>query len=152
MPHAFEANPDHPAVSYLVRLHADLGGQILDNRREGKRLAESMKHVEAVIRLFDPAYDTRRIAVRRRNKVNPWFKRGTMFRAVLDVLKAAEGPLTVREMAVRVLIGQGATEPDSKVIRDLEGGIRACLSNKEGKSVERLGEGMPAHWRLIQRP
>ena len=57
MPHAFKANPDHPAVAYLVRLHADLGGRILENRKEAKRLAESMKHVEAVIRLFDLAYD-----------------------------------------------------------------------------------------------
>jgi hypothetical protein len=27
MPPAFKASPDHPAVDYLVRLHADLGGQ-----------------------------------------------------------------------------------------------------------------------------
>ena len=36
MPHAFKASADHPAVGYLVRLHADLGGQIQDNRREAK--------------------------------------------------------------------------------------------------------------------
>ena len=40
------------------------------DRRERARLAADMKHVEAVIRLFDPAYDTRRIAVKRRNKAN----------------------------------------------------------------------------------
>jgi hypothetical protein len=62
MPHAFKATPDHPAIAYLVRLHADLGGQILENRKEGKRLAESMKHVEAVIRLFDPAYNVTSIS------------------------------------------------------------------------------------------
>jgi hypothetical protein len=31
--------------------------------------------------MFDPAYDVRRIAVKRRQKRNPWFKRGHMFRA-----------------------------------------------------------------------
>jgi hypothetical protein len=50
VPHTFKASPDHPAVDYLVRLHADLGGRILENRKEAKRLAESMKHVEAVKR------------------------------------------------------------------------------------------------------
>ncbi len=57
-----------------------------------------MKHVEAVIRLFDPAYDTRRISVRRRYKGNPWFKRGTLVRHALDVLRKAQGPLTAREI------------------------------------------------------
>jgi DNA processing protein len=50
MPHAFKADPSHPAVAYLVRLHADLGGRILENRKEAKRLAESMKHIVAVLR------------------------------------------------------------------------------------------------------
>ena len=30
----FKASPDHPAVPFLVRLHADLGGRILDNKRK----------------------------------------------------------------------------------------------------------------------
>jgi hypothetical protein len=38
MSHAFEAHPDHPAVDYLVRLHADLGGRIQANKAEAKRL------------------------------------------------------------------------------------------------------------------
>jgi hypothetical protein len=49
-----------------------------------------MKSVEAVIRMFDPAYNVRAISLRRRNRANRWYRRGTMFRAVLDVLKAAE--------------------------------------------------------------
>jgi hypothetical protein len=48
MPHAFKASPDHPAVDYLVRLHADLGGKILANKKEAARLADAMKHVAAV--------------------------------------------------------------------------------------------------------
>ena len=38
-----------------------------------------MQHVEAVIRLFDPNFNVRRIAVRRRYKGNAWFRRGTIF-------------------------------------------------------------------------
>jgi len=98
MPHAFKAHPRHPAVEYLVRLHADLGGKILENRKEAKRLAENMKHVEAVIRLFDPAYAIGRIAARRRYKGNGIFKRGTLLRQALEVLRKAQGPLTAREI------------------------------------------------------
>jgi hypothetical protein len=34
VPHKFEAHPDHPAVAYLVPLHADLGGRIQANKDE----------------------------------------------------------------------------------------------------------------------
>jgi hypothetical protein len=76
----FKAHPKHPAVDYLVRLRADIGGQIKLNRQEHERLASDMKAVEAVIRLFDPAYDVSGIAQRRRVSGNPYFKRGTLFR------------------------------------------------------------------------
>jgi hypothetical protein len=33
----------------LEQLHAELGGKILDNKAQAKRLAEGMKHVEAVL-------------------------------------------------------------------------------------------------------
>src|SRR5262245_25910852 len=63
MPKAFRTDPDHPAVTYLVRLHADIGGKIKDNQREAAQLREAMKPVEAVIQLYDPAFNVRRISV-----------------------------------------------------------------------------------------
>ena len=146
MPHAFKANPDHPAVDYLVRLHADLGGRILESRKEAKRLAESMKHVEAVIRLFDPAYDTRRISVRRRYKGNPWFKRGTLLRHALDVLRKAQGPLTAREITERMLAARGVTNVNPKDMRGLIASVQTSLQLHNGKSVRKVGEGIPSRW------
>src|SRR5262245_15408495 len=84
MPHAKIATKQ--AKFTLEQLHAELGGKILDNKAEHSRLSESMKHVEAVLKLLDPSYSVRGISVRRR-KPNPWFKRGTVFRSALDVLR-----------------------------------------------------------------
>jgi hypothetical protein len=108
-------------------LHADLGGQIEKNREEARRLTEDMKHVEAVIKLFDPAYSVQAIAARRRQNFNKWFERGTMFRAAVDVLKASPLPMTLREIVRSVLARQGVTAPDPKDMRMMENGIRACL-------------------------
>jgi hypothetical protein len=149
MPRAFNPNPRHPAVGFLVQLHADLGGKIEKNREESKRLAEDMKHVEAVIRLFAPDYNVKSIAVKRRQQTSKWFKRGHLIRAIVDVLKAAPGPLTVREITAAVLAGQGVTEPDGKSRFVADCNVRVCLKYKEGKIVERVGEGVPAKWRLI---
>ncbi len=148
MPHAFKANPDHPAVDYLVRLHADLGGRILENRKEAKRLAESMQHVEAVIRLFDPAYNVTRIAARRRYKTNGLFKRGTILRNALDALRQAQGPLTAREITERMLAARGVPAPAAKTMRSLIASVQTSLQNHDGKTVGRLGDGIPGRWQI----
>jgi hypothetical protein len=146
MPRAFKANPNHPAVDYLVRLHADLGGKIWENRKEAERLAEAMKHVEAVIRLFDPAYNVRRIAIRRRYKGNAWFKRGTLFRHAIDVLRKAREPMTARQIAEYMLAAKGVSGVDSKAMKDLAASVRMSLQNNDGKIVKRFGEGIPSRW------
>jgi hypothetical protein len=146
MPHAFKASPKHPAVAYLVRLHADLGGKIWENKKEAERLAENMKHVEAVIKLFNPAFNVRGIAVRRRYKGNPWFKRGTLFRHAMEIMRQTKVPLTSRQIAELLLASKGIH--DRTVERDLANSVQASLRNREGKIVEVIGTGMPQRWRL----
>lgn len=82
---AFDPYPGHPAVHALVSLHAQLGGKIKDNKAEAERLANDMKAVEAVIRMFCPEFNTRAIVVRRRQKSNPWFR---------DAGRSTDAPLT----------------------------------------------------------
>ena len=89
MPHTFTAHPDHPAVAYLARLHADLGGQLRANKVAATKLANDMRAVEAVLKMFDPDYNVRAISARRRVTGNPRSKRRTLFRIALDVLRAA---------------------------------------------------------------
>jgi hypothetical protein len=63
-----------PALFSLLRLHAELGGKIKENRKEVKQFVGDMKHVEAVIKLLEPSYNVRNIATRRRYKPNPLFQ------------------------------------------------------------------------------
>jgi len=149
MPHQFKASPSHPAVDYLVRLHADIGGRILTNKDEAVRLAEAAKQVEAVIKMFDPDFNAQTIAARRRVVGNPWFKRGTLFRAVLDVLRKAAGPLTVAEITDAVMKAKGVNDATKRQWQGIEAGIRSCLETRAGKVVERVGEGVPKRWKII---
>lgn len=136
-----------PALYALERLHAELGGKILSNRKEAKRLAQDMRHVEAVLKLLEPGFDVRRIAVRRRNRQNPWFKRGDMFRHAIDVLRRSSAPMTAREITEALLRSRGV-EPDTKSVRSLFGGVQASLRNHNGNILMRVGAGMPARWAL----
>jgi hypothetical protein len=136
----------HQAKYTLVQLHAELAGKILDNKREALRLRQAMIHVEAVLKLLDPDYNLARIAIRRKEH-NGYFKRGTMFRHAIDVMRRANAPLTCREIVERMLAAQGVTKPALKDIRILVGGVQSSLRNNEGKTVFMDGK-MPARWRL----
>lgn len=126
MPHAKILTTQ--ATHTLEQLHAELGGKILDNKAEAKRLAAAMVHVEAVLKMLQPGYDVRPIAVRRR-KPNPYFKRGTVWRSALDVLRAAKEPLTTREITARMLAAKGVTNATDKAARDLAGAVQSSLRN-----------------------
>jgi hypothetical protein len=48
-------------------------------RRQGVRLKTVMMQVEAVLQMLQPGFSVAGIAAKRRNKSNPWFKRGTLW-------------------------------------------------------------------------
>src|SRR6266550_6570051 len=134
-----------PYARTLERLHAELGGKILENKQEHESLAEQMRHVEAVIKMLDPSYSLRAISVKRR-RPNAWFKRCTVYRRAVDVLRTATEPLTAREIAE--LIAAKVANPDKDALADLAGSVLASLRNHKGKGIERTNEGAPARWRL----
>lgn len=138
-----------PAVFALKRLHAELGGKIKENRREAKRLADNMRHVEAVLKMMDSSVNLRLIAPRRRNKQASPYKRGEVFRAVLGVLREATEPVTSRAISETLLRKAGIAAPTLKQIRDMVGSVHSSLRNHQGKTIERVGDGMPARWRLL---
>jgi hypothetical protein len=136
-----------PAMYALLDLHSTLGGEILRNKDEAEKLRENMQHVEAVIKMLEPTFSLRRIAVKRR-AANPWFKRGTLYRKALDVLRKADKPMTATELADAVLAAAGIQPDDRKAVQLLGQGIQASLRNHDGRGVQRTNEGSPARWKL----
>ncbi len=132
----------------LRRLHAEIGGKIIDSRKNTKRLREDKRHVAAVIKMFSPEYDVKAIAARRTYKANPWFKRGTLFRSALDVMRRTAEPLTVREIVDRMLAAKGIASPRNDQVRGLQAAVLASLGNRKGKTIETVNDATPARWRL----
>ena len=142
---------DHaPAVFALKRLHAELGGQIKDNRREANRLAQNMKHVEAVLKMLQPGFNARSIAARRRYARHSPFKRGVGTRHIMDALRAADRPLTSAQVAEAVLRKGGIAEPSALDIRNARGSVHSTLRRHQGKTVESVGDGIPVRWRIAE--
>jgi hypothetical protein len=133
------------AVYTLGLLHAELAGKILANKREAIRLRTAMMQVEAVVKMLQPGFNVASIAAKRRNKSNPWFKRGTLFRSAVDVLRRAGVPMTAREIA-DALVADNAPQATRKQAIDLQAAILAALRKRDGATV--VSEGAPARWKL----
>jgi hypothetical protein len=132
------------AVHTLTQLHAQLAGKIETNRKSGDRLRAQMMQVEAVMKMLDPEVNLRLIAPKRRNTGNPWFNRGTLYRAVVDTLRRAAGPMTADD-TVALLAGK-TPAATRKQENNLQAAILTALRVRNGKSV--IGEGAPARWQL----
>jgi hypothetical protein len=130
------------AVYTLGLLHAELAGKLLANKREAIRLRTAMLQVEALVKMLQPGFNVASIAAKRRNKSNPWFKCGTLFRSAVDVLRRATAPMTAREIAATLIAGKATR----KQAIDLQAAILVALRKRNGGAV--VGEGAPARWRL----
>jgi len=92
--------------------------------------------------------DIQAIAARRRYKADSACTGGEVFRAVLDVLRTAEQPLTSREISEALLHKAGTENPSVAPIRGMLCAVHTSPGNHQSKTIERVGDGMPAIWKL----
>jgi hypothetical protein len=143
MPHAKILTKQ--ALYTLSQLHSELAGKLSANMRETKRLRLAIFQVEAVMKMLSPDVNLRLIAPKRRNVGNPWFKRGTLYRTVIDVLRRAEAPMTAADICKGALAGK-TPEATRKQEINLQAAILGALRKRNGQTV--VGEGSPAKWKL----
>src|ERR1700726_3743506 len=133
------------AIFTLSQLHAELAGKFAENRNAGLKIKTAMMQVESVLQMLKPDFNIRALSAKRRNKSNPWFKRGTLFRSAVDVMRRAGTPMTAREIAEALIAGK-APQATRKQAIDLQVAILAAMRKRNGGTV--VGEGAPARWRL----
>jgi hypothetical protein len=104
MPHAEIKSKQ--AVLTLCQLHAELAGKLMENKRAAIKIRTAMMQVEAVLQMLQPGFIVAAIAAKRRVKSNPWFKRGTLFRSAVDVMRRAGALMTAREIAETLIAGK----------------------------------------------
>ena len=75
---------------------------------------------------------------------------GTCGRRGMEVLRKANRPMTVREIALKVLRDVECEDPDRKMIKRTLDAIEASLRKHRGTSVESSGK-YPAQWRSIAK-
>src|SRR5690349_23274838 len=98
-------------VAALKDKRAELSGSIADlEKRIGQHWTDLL-HVDAVLRLFAPVFEPATILPKAVRRPNSWFKPGELARVVLEVLRMAPSPLTVREITMQIMERRRARSP-----------------------------------------
>lgn len=74
---------------------------------------------------------------------------GNASKLALDVLRLADEPMIVRDIAVEVLHREGILEPDTDTITKVSNTIGAGLKKRRGTVVDSDG-GWPAKWFVVR--
>lgn len=117
------------------------------------RLAQAradLVHPDAVIRLLDPERIPEEIKPKRIVSRSGWFGQGELPRLVLDVLRTASEPPTMRQIALGVMERRGLPCGDKPTFLLVEKRVDRHLRRQEGCLVEQVACGPWAvGWRIV---
>lgn len=140
-------------VSGLVAKRSELSGQIEYCMQEIKRMAADLRHLDAAIKLFDPAYDLRTIRVRQHRKRNVYFKQGECARLVLVVLREAGSVMSTEAVALAVLKKKGLSAANKDAVTFFKKAAITALRNQANRNVLKstgfAPDGITLLWTLI---
>jgi hypothetical protein len=128
---------DQPNVLHaLTRKRAEIAGQIEHNQLSLRHLIAELDHIDAAIRIFNPAID---IAAIRSKPVPPRHAafKGEVTRIVFRSLREAGGPLTSRDIALLLMRERGLNPDDRELSVIMVKRICACLRVQKRKGLVR---------------
>ena len=129
------------AVSALSRKRAELAGEIIAREAALDQLRADLAHLDAAIRIMCPDAEPELIRPRKPSRKGcDWFGRQELPRLILAGLRTAEQPLSAVELALIVMECKGLPV-DAVALRRVAGMVKGALHRRQGRTVERLGNG-----------
>jgi hypothetical protein len=134
-------------VSVLERKYARLLGCQSRLRRPSLSIAVDLAHIEAVVRLFDPAWNKAVVKPIAPKLPSRWRKKGAGVRMALEVVKKARQPLSATEIAREAFLVAGMAVPCNDELRLVGADLIYSLRRHFGEQLTMI-EGRPARWIL----
>ena len=137
------------AVSALTRKRAELAGRIEHARAELDAMLASLAAVDTTLRLFDPGIRVQAIRPKPFPPVRGQGTPGMRVRDVLGTLRETGRPMATREIAARLLAGQGLAGDERTLSRagEIVGAALRKLRAK-GVAAAQPGPGTRMLWSL----
>ena len=137
------------ATNRLQHAYARRLGALSRLEREAARLRREMDTLEQAIWLFDPTWSPAGVRPVQPKRPSIWGNRGKGWRAVMEVLKEAEQPLTVREIATLALQRRGIPVPCPSEFDFVLASITGALNKRNGTGLVRHDD-KPRRWSLAR--
>lgn len=112
-----------------------------------RSIKRDLAHVEATIRLFKADWDRTAVAPLRPKVRSRWAGKGRASQAALAVLRAADQPLSAREIAVRIMEAKGIDATDARAVQEVASGVHGALKRRLGNGVV-AHDGFPRLWAI----
>jgi hypothetical protein len=132
---------DPHVISALRAKRAELSGELIAAERRILQLRDDISSLDRTIRVFDPAAEPHTIRPVLRRKKPTLIPRGQCSRAILDMLRQADDPMTAREIATQL-----AARYQMEASNALVAKVRNTLARQKGLASEPRGDAKA--WRV----
>ena len=137
-------NGNKYALAALKDRRGSIAGEIIALERRLRYCRESLTHLDASIRLFDPSANPEAIpAKQRRVKL---FRQGELGRTILDALRRAGKPIPTADIVTAVIVATGASESARPSLAPRVRGNLCYLENR--KAIQKSGKQKGVLWAL----
>jgi hypothetical protein len=137
---------DPHVISALKQKRAELSGELLAAEKRIVEFRADIGSLDRTIRIFDPTAEPHTIRPILRRKKPTLIPRGQCSRAVLDMLRHADSPMTAREIAAQLAARYQIDSSNMDAIKALVAKVRNTLARQKGLVSELRGD-MKA-WRV----
>jgi hypothetical protein len=131
---------DPHVISALRSKRAELSGELVAAEKRIVQLRADIASLDGTIRLFDPTAEPDKIRPILRRKKPTLIPRGQCSRAVLDMLRHADAPMTVREIAAQLAARYQMDASDRDAMKALVAKVRNTLARQKVLVSEMRGE------------
>jgi hypothetical protein len=127
-------------LSALARKRAELAGELDRLQARANQLQADLGHLDGAIRLLDPGFKPEPSRRKQERRRQAWFKNGDLQKVVLDVLRLAPEPLTVREVALAAMVRRELDTRDERAVAAVEKQVDSTLRRRTGRTRGARGD------------
>ena len=134
-------------ISALRSKRAELDGELRQAEKRIIQLRADLESIDGAIQVFDPSLAPQTIRPKLKRKPPTHFRHGQFSKAVLDTIRRATGPMTVREIASQIVsdfrIEASTTDAMNKMVAKAR---NVLVAHRGVLECERRGDAL--YWSL----